>query len=236
MEELLAVANWFGSGLCHQWDSHSYSINGVPLCLCARCTGTYLGVLLTLVVLALRTRGRVQMPRAPYLFAFVIFFVMWAGDGVNSLLSSMRGAPFLYPPQNLFRLTTGMLMGIALGSLAFVILNSLLTSPALDKAVPPLFTRGREFVLLLALGAGTVALINTQWDWLLYPVTTMLLVAMVGVNSIIWFGFLSSLYANPTERTVMRRNLVLSLILTLVLLSGIALSRLMSGVTYEPPM
>ena len=234
MEWLLTTANWFGSALCHQWDSHSFIIDGVPLCLCARCTGMYLGAVLTLACLALRTREMVRMPRAPYLMAFLVFFVLWAGDGVNSYLTTVRGAPFLYQPQNLIRVVTGTLMGIVLGTLIFIILNSLLKPIPANRIISPLFTRAREFLILLALAAIVVVFILSQWDWLLYPLTALMLFAMLAVNTSMWLAITSSLSTNPTQPTVLRRNLLLAFGITFLLLNAIALARLYSGISFEP--
>ena len=43
--------NALGYSVCHQIDSHSYTVGGKVLPLCARCTGTFLGLLVSLLVL-----------------------------------------------------------------------------------------------------------------------------------------------------------------------------------------
>lgn len=236
MDWVLQLADWFGSALCHQWNSHSYIINGIPLCLCARCTGTYLGVLLTLGFLAARTRGIVRAPRAPYLAAFIVFFLLWAGDGTNSYLTSLRGAPFLYPPQNLLRVTTGILMGLGLGTLMFLILNSVLYPFTPGAEIPPLFARARDFFVLLVLAGIVVAVIQSQFDWLLIPLNALLLVAIFAVNTVIWLAFSSSMSAKPREPAVLRRNILLSFLLALLVLNALALARVWSGISMEPPI
>lgn len=233
---LLWAANWIGSVLCHQWDSHSYIINGVPLCLCARCTGMFLGALLALVYLAVTTRGFVRMPRRPYLAVFLIFFVLWAGDGVNSYLTTLSGAPFLYPPQNLLRLTTGTLMGIGLGSLAFVILNLLLRPIPKGITIPPLYERASNFLILLGLGAILVMTIQSQRDWLLYPLTALMLFAMLAVMTTFWAGILSSLSMQPSQPVTVRRTVLIAFGMTLLVLNAMALVRAFSGLVIEPPI
>lgn len=234
MDGLLAAANWIGSALCHQWDSHSYIINGVPLCLCARCTGMYLGALLTLGYLLIRTHGIVQMPRAPYLFAFVLFFAVWAGDGANSYVSALQGAPFLYTPQNWIRLTTGMLMGIGLGSLVYVILNLLLKPIHKSTAIPPLYARPRDFWILLALAAILVLIVASRWSELLYPLTFFLLVAMLVVNTAFWLGILSALATQPSQPAVFRRNVLIAFAVTLLILNLMAYARTLMSFPPEP--
>ncbi len=84
MDWIISLAHWFGSAVCHQWPAHSYFIAGVELPLCARCTGMYLGALLTILYHTWRHPRAIGMPRPWVLVAMVLFFVMWGGDGVNS--------------------------------------------------------------------------------------------------------------------------------------------------------
>ncbi|MCD6518573.1 MAG: DUF2085 domain-containing protein [Anaerolineae bacterium] len=54
------------SGICHQLPSHSLYLQGHPLPLCARCTGTYLGLVLTFLLLRLWPRASQPIAHAPY--------------------------------------------------------------------------------------------------------------------------------------------------------------------------
>jgi len=104
-----------GGGVCHQLPGHSLQVAGIPLPLCARCTGTYLGSLLGLTTVIARRRLRASLvPPWPVLALFAIFFLAWGGDGLNSYLTLFPGFPHLYEPSNGLRLLTGTLQGLAL--------------------------------------------------------------------------------------------------------------------------
>lgn len=235
MDWLFTLANWFGSAVCHQWDSHSYIVNGVALPLCARCTGMYLGALLTLAYLSMRARREVQVPRPPYLFAFFIFFLVWAVDGVNSFLSTLRGVPFLYEPQNLIRLTTGMLMGLGLGTLLFLLMRSF-TSRIIPVEYPPLFDRARDFFLLLLLAGLLVVLVNTQWALLSVPLTALLLAAILVLTISLGTLMLTIFLERAPRPDALRRHVLSGALVTILFLSAIALARAAAGLSFEPPL
>ncbi|MCG3141151.1 MAG: hypothetical protein HDKAJFGB_02366 [Anaerolineae bacterium] len=230
---LLDAANWFGSAVCHQWDSHSYFIAGVPLCLCARCTGMYLGGLLTLLYLALRKPRAAQLPKLPYLVALLVFFFLWAGDGVNSFASVALGHPFLYEPQNSLRLITGALMGISLGSLLFVMLNGNLYRNPYSK---PIYENAADFLILLALIAALVLLVNSQMAWLLYPLSALMLVAVIGLNASIWTALAASFFRAVTQPREALSRFAVGITLALLLLNGLALGRYALGVYLGVPL
>lgn len=236
MDWLAAIANWFGSALCHQWDSHSYIINGTPLSLCARCTGTYLGVLLTLAYFKWRAPRGAGLPRLPYLVAFLVVFFLWAGDGVNSYLTTVLRAPFLYQPQNLIRLTTGMFVGIGLGGLLYMLLYSVAHPQARLEPHRPLFDEKRDIVILVALGVFSIALVNTQWAWLYYPLTALLLLAMLLVVTTLCYVLLATLWESTGHVSGSWRYTILASLLSIGLLSVIAAMRAMSGYSFEPPI
>jgi len=114
---LLDVITFLLGGVCHQLPEHSYWIGGRPLPLCARCTGTFLGLWLGLF--ALRSMGRharTGLPSglAPWLLGALAGF--WALDGLNSTAMMALGQS-LYIPSNLLRLASGAGMGVALSAL-----------------------------------------------------------------------------------------------------------------------
>lgn len=190
MNWILFAAHWFGSAVCHQFHDHSYQIAGVPLPLCARCTGMYLGALLTLIFHAWRHPHASAVPRPWILLALVLFFFAWAGDGVNSFAATFSLLPHLYPPQNILRLVTGTLMGITIGSLVFVVFNSMLwraPSPA------SIFATRREFFALLALGALLVLIVQSEFALLLYPLNLLSLMAILALHTLLVTAFLANL-------------------------------------------
>jgi uncharacterized membrane protein len=190
---LISLAHWFGSAVCDQLVAHSYTFGGVVLPLCARCTGMYLGALVTLGFHAWRHPRAVGLPRPWMLLALVLFFFAWAGDGVNSFLSVIPAAPHLYPPANILRLITGTLMGISVGSFTFVMFNtSVWSAPNPDS----IFESRSEFFVLLGLGAVIVVAVQSEWLPLLYPLTLLSLAAILILHT----GLMAAIVASAWRR------------------------------------
>ncbi len=229
MDWLVSLAHWFGSAVCHQWPAHSYFIAGEELPLCARCTGMYLGGLLTLVYQAWRHPRAIGLPPAPVLGALMLFFVAWGADGVNSFVATVPTfVPALYPPQNILRLTTGMLMGISLGTMVFIMFNSLVWrsySPEKVLATPA------EFLGLIGLGAVLVLVVNSQWDYLLLPITLTSLVAILTLNSALMVAMAANIMRRLADNwREARPPLLVGSIVALTYLDGIALLRVLMGI------
>jgi len=190
MDWLLLAAHWFGSAVCHQFPDHSYHIAGIPLPLCARCTGLYLGALLTMIFHAWRHPRAMGVPRPWILFALVLFFFAWAGDGVNSFAATFSRLPHLYPPQNILRLITGTLMGITIGSLVFIVFNSMLwRAPNPDS----IFATRREFFALLGLGALLILIVHSESALLLYPLNLAILISILALHTTLVAAFIANL-------------------------------------------
>ena len=233
MDWLLNAANWFGSAVCHQWDSHSYFVAGVPLCLCARCTGMYLGGLLTLTYLAVRKPRAAQLPKMPYIITLILFFCLWAGDGVNSFASEILQRPFLYEPQNLLRLITGTLMGLSIGSLLYV----LLTSNFYREPNPrPIYENFADFGILLVLAATLVLTVNSQAAFLLYPLSAFMLAAILLLNASIWTALAASFMRVVTRPRELLPRFAIGLGVALLLLDALAIGRVLLGVALGAPI
>lgn len=172
--------------VCHRIPERSFSFGGQPLPLCARCTGTFSGILLTLVTLTLAGRSRAcRMPAPRVLVVLALFTLAWAFDGFNSYLTLYPGAPHLYEPQNWLRLTTGMLNGLALGTLTFVVFNFSLWHAPQPQAV---IQSWGELAGLVTLAALLIGLVLSGNDYLLYPLalfsTLGVVVMLTGVNTV----------------------------------------------------
>lgn len=223
MEWLIIVAHWFGSAVCDQLVAHSYVFAGVVLPLCARCTGMYLGALVTLGFHWWRRPRAAGLPRPWILLALVLFFLAWAGDGVNSFLSVIPAAPHLYPPSNLLRLITGTLMGMTVGSFVYVVFNAIVWSEPKSDSI---FATHTEFFALLGLGALIVVLVQSEWPPLLYPLTFASLAAILILHA----SLMTTMVASVLRRTALAWRaaipaLGLGLGVALVYLDLIALGR-----------
>jgi uncharacterized membrane protein len=184
---LLTKADMVGYAVCHQIGSHSFSIAGHQLPLCARCTGTFLGALTGLLgqVFVLRRRKAAAFPPAPLLVLMVGFMALWASDGLNSYLA-MVGGPHLYEPRNWLRLVTGSLNGLAMSALIYPIVNITLWREPREK---PAIRHLRDLILLVLMEAGLVGLVLSRWTILLYPLALLsalgVLSLLTGVNSVL---------------------------------------------------
>jgi uncharacterized membrane protein len=127
---------FFLSGVCHQLPDHSLHVGGSPLLLCARCTGTHVGVVLALIVLwALGEGRRRRLPPSRAMALLGLLAGAWAVDGLNSLSEWVTGAGVLYEPSNVLRLATGVGMGMAIGALLYPILQFVLWETAKQERV-----------------------------------------------------------------------------------------------------
>jgi len=127
------------------------------------------------------------------LFVLILFFLAWAGDGVDSTLDTLRIIPPLYPPQNILRLATGALMGITLGSLIFILFNSLVWR---DVRPDVILARPLELGILLGLQALLVLAVASGWGLLLIPLTLASLIAILVLN----IGLMSAMAASLMRR------------------------------------
>lgn len=92
--------------ICHQFDSHSFHVNGEPLAVCERCTSIYFGFLLMLI----RLLPRVQQKDFAAVPLLLIISLPMFVDGMLSLTH-------MYEATTLSRVITGSLFGAGLALL-----------------------------------------------------------------------------------------------------------------------
>jgi len=179
-DDLLGTADYAGYTVCHRLTGHSFVFAGRQMPLCARCTGMYLGIALAFSVLLLAGRWRwTEMPPLSILLGFGFLVALMGVDGVNSYSHFFPNAPHLYEPQNWLRLTTGMGVGLAMGSVAFPALAQTLWAREIRRAS---IANGRELLGLLALGLLIILLVLSNQPALLYVLS---LVSAAGVVAIL---------------------------------------------------
>ncbi|HEY0601733.1 MAG TPA: DUF2085 domain-containing protein [Herpetosiphonaceae bacterium] len=170
-------------GVCDQVNNLPY--NAPPLPLDARCTGIYAGLLATLGYLLVLGRGHAaKLPSRPIVGLAVAAVVMLAIDGLNSLFSQL--GVYMYPPQTVLRLATGLGMGAALAVLGLPLLNAGLRADA-DRDQPSV-QRWRELsgVVLLNIIIGALAWMAPKW--LYYPLALLSVAGMVSVLALVNMG------------------------------------------------
>ncbi len=220
-------ADAIGYAICHQIAARSFLVNGEPLPLCARCTGTYLGVMAGLAVLGLSDRRRsADLPPNQVLVVLAGFVMLMGLDGVNSFLHLFPGYSGPYEPSNPLRLLTGSLAGLAMIALVLPVFNaSVWARPEPARSVRSLRELG-GMVLVILLVDAVVLLENPTALLVLGLISAAGPVVML---TLVWAVlFLSLLRRENTART--RRDLIAplaaGLLITLLMIGGIDALRL----------
>jgi uncharacterized membrane protein len=163
---ILEGADYAGYAVCHRITDRSFTIAGRQLPLCARCTGMYLGVVLTFVVLILAGRRRwSMMPPLRVIIVLLGFIVLFGVDGLNSYSHFFPDLPHLYQPQNWLRLITGVGAGLMMGIILFPALAQSLWR---DQEQKPAIGSLRELAGVVFLAAIVVALVLGNEPTILY--------------------------------------------------------------------
>lgn len=189
-----------GFSVCHQLDDHSYSVGGRVLPLCARCTGTFLGLLISLIYLYPRDR-RSGFPSRAKIAVLAAFFLLFAIDGINSSLSFFPGLHPLYPPSNLLRLISGFLMGITLANLVLALWHQTLW---VDPDPRPILRSWRQIGILLLLCTAAGALIIADIPFLYFPVAVLSTVTILIILSMIYALLWSIIFKNENTMHLFR--------------------------------
>jgi uncharacterized membrane protein len=169
--------NYLGRAVCGQLPEHSLFCGEQQLPHCARCTGTYLGALVTYVVLSLMGRGRSNgLPPLRILLLLFVFIALWAVDGLNSYVALYTNRPLLYAPSNLLRLISGLLQGTALMVIVRPIVALTLLKDSQDE---PVVDRHRDLLRPLAAAALVGLVAQTGVAWLYYPLAFLSLAGQI---------------------------------------------------------
>jgi uncharacterized membrane protein len=164
--EILNGADYAGYAVCHRITDRSFTIAGRQLPLCARCTGMYLGVVLTFVVLGLAGRRRwSMMPPLRVILVLLGFIALFGIDGLNSYSHFFPGLPHVYTPQNWLRLVTGVGAGLMMGIILFpAVAQSLWRNQEQKPSIGSL----RELAGVVVLAAIVVVLVLSNEPTILY--------------------------------------------------------------------
>ncbi|HOA21519.1 MAG TPA: DUF2085 domain-containing protein [Anaerolineaceae bacterium] len=158
-----------GYSVCHQIPERSFFAHEHQFPLCARCTGMYLGALLTLLVQLVRGRQS-KFPPLAVIIALGALFLIFAADGINSFAGAFLPFPLLYQTTNLLRLATGFGAGICIGA----VLAPLFHQSVWSDPIPTAFLGNlpRLFALIGAAGLLGWAVYSGS-DWLKIPLAVL---------------------------------------------------------------
>jgi len=184
---LLHGADYAGYAICHRITARSFAIAGRQLPLCARCTGIYLGISLTFLVLLMAGRSRRSaLPPLRLLLVLGGFVAVMGVDGLNSYSHFFPKAPHLYEPQNWLRLVTGAGTGITMGLITFPALAQTLWRDQIWRGV---ITSSRELAGLVTLVAFLILLVLSNQPPLLYVLGIVsaagVLLILMALNTIV---------------------------------------------------
>jgi uncharacterized membrane protein len=235
---LLGKADAVGYAVCHRIEVRSFLFPaGRQLPLCARCSGTFLGVLVGLFGpgLLLRRRRAAEFPPLAILSVLLAMSAAWAVDGANSYLHLIprEGLPRVYAPTNFLRLVTGTFHGITMGSLILPVVNATLWQ---DATAEPTLRTWRHLLALAGVGVALIMMVLSGWAVFLYPLAVL---SAAGVITIL------AAICTVMVATVLRREnvsasfadalplILLGLIVTFVLIGGIDALRYAFFQTWE---
>jgi uncharacterized membrane protein len=226
---IFGKADAIGYAVCHRITIRSFAFpDGVQLPVCARCTGTFLGVLVGLLgpgVMFGRRRAA-MFPPVPIMGIMLVFSAVWAFDGANSYTFLLGPTvPHLYVPNNTLRLITGMGQGITMGSLLLPVLNSMLwADPRNERTVENIW----HLLALVGIGAVLVGMILSGLGIFLYPLALLSALGVVIILSAINTVVAAALLGRENSAHTLADALPLVLLgitLSFVLIGGIDLVR-----------
>lgn len=157
-----------GFGVCHQIHTHSFTIAGHQLPLCARCTGIYLGALSAVFLMSRLRKRAARLPASGMLGLLGLFFGAMVLDGLNSTFQTFGVG--LWDSTNVVRLITGAASGLAVAFVFYPVFNlSLWHRDELKRE--RVLDNGFALAGYLVVVGILIALILSGGDWLLYPIS-----------------------------------------------------------------
>ena len=223
---VLEGSDWAGYAVCHRITARSFTIGGRQFPLCARCTGMYLGVALTLLVIFLTGRLRwSELPPLPVLLVLIGFIGLMGIDGINSYSHFFPKAPHLYEPRNWLRLLTGMGTGLAMGVFMLPALaQTLWRQPDYRAPIGSL----RELAGLVVVALTAVLILLSNQSTILYVLALVSTVGLLFIITAINCVFLLILLRRDGRAERWRDTavpLLISFILTLIEISVVSIVR-----------
>ncbi len=159
--KLMAV----GSAVCHQDPAHSFLVYGRQMPLCARCTGMYLGALLSLAFHFLQGKQG-SLPPHKMVIPLGLLFFAFAVDGLNSWAASLGTGWKFYETTNLTRLVTGTGAGLVIGAVLAPIFNQTAWASWIKASALP---NGKKLAVQLAAAAVIILAVYASPQALRYP-------------------------------------------------------------------
>ena len=179
-----------GYSICHQQPERSFFFFGQKMPLCARCTGMYLGAAAGFIALARKKRSA-WLPPKRVMIALGVVLMLFALDGINSLLSSLPIGFVLYQPTNWLRLLSGAALGISFPAILLPLFHQTVWLETFEETgIEDL----KQFALLFALAIATAALVLLQAGVINAILSVVSIVSVIFILSLaytmLWIIFL----------------------------------------------
>lgn len=163
-------------GVCAQ--THNTMIGGMQLPLCARNTGIY-GAM-TISLLAMWALGRIRTTNFPPLWLTLTLLtpvLVVTVDGLNSLAADLGYQP-LYTPMNQLRTLTGSMAGIAIAPFFVPLFNRVLRK---NGKPSPVMANAIDLVVLWGLAFCYSMLVIIGPSWSFWPIAVISWLGIVGI-------------------------------------------------------
>jgi uncharacterized membrane protein len=169
-------------GLCAQRPGHMLLFGEQVLPLCARDSGTYLGVLLGTVYLLARGRWRAAgRPLRAFWFVLAAALLFFGVDVVNSVALDWFGWQ-AYPPHNALRLASGLLLGLVTSVLLLWVVHLAFANRQTERRI---VAQWGDLLGLAGVGIGGGLILWSGWPPLYVPATVL---SVGGAVLLLWVG------------------------------------------------
>lgn len=182
---LMGKADALAYAVCHRIDLRSFHLGERALPLCARCTGMYLGALISLLFFGISGRGKREgLPNLKVALLLTGIGLAWAVDGLNSYAQLFPDPPLtLYPPNNQLRLITGLGLGLGLAAILLPGFNGAVRGQADQE---PILQGYGEMVPLFGLLALVFLAVTSENPLFLYPLALLSAFTVVLVLTMVY--------------------------------------------------
>jgi uncharacterized membrane protein len=165
----LRILSFLGGGLCHQKMERTFSIDSLNMPVCSRCTGIYLGILLSLLALILIERKiKGEFPSLKIVLLSVGVFLIMGLEVVLSTLGFIQSS-------NIIRMISGFMTGWFMVLLLFPLANNSMFKRLIRKNY---LNNWKKFLIWLVAGAAGAILFIFTYQ---YTIIFWALLAVLGL-------------------------------------------------------
>lgn len=197
------ILNFFGSLVCHQIPDRTIFLNGMPLPVCARDTGIYLGIFSCLCFITVKGRWDSDKPPGfKYALVICLMTLPMMVDGVSSYLG-------LRESNNFIRIITGGMFGLAVPIFLVGLLNFKTDKPN-NKEILESWTE------IIILAAAVLLLAVFVYEGILLP-WWLVSIMIIGSMLAIFYRLVLTVVSNIAFSSTFYRNVTAIIVLCVIL-------------------